>query len=249
MFNAAGRRVFLDPCVVESLNLVQRVLLWLIPVVFAIVGHELAHGLAALSLGDRTAKQAGRLSLNPLKHLDPLGSLLVPAVFLFVGGFFFGWARPVPVNPQHFDRPKRDMVYVAAAGPLANLLMSLLWVFVMKLGYWLATSQPLVGVSLIYLGAAGVFINTAVMMLNLLPLPPLDGGRIVVGLLPGRAGRWLSQIEAFGMPILLLMIFVGMAGRVIWPMMVFGMAVSTHLVGIPVDLLVSALRVLLGVAP
>lgn len=140
------------------------------------------------------------------------------------------------------------MVIVAAAGPLANLLMSLLWAFIMKFGFWLSVSLPFVGVVLVYLGAAGVFINAAIMMLNLLPLPPLDGGRILAGLMPGRVAQWLSRIEPWGFPILLIMIVTGVAGKLIWPMMVAGMAVATHLANIPVDLLTTALWILLGKA-
>ena len=228
----------------ESLNLVQRVVLWAVPVFFAISVHELAHGLSALSLGDSTARQAGRLSLNPLKHIDPFGSLLVPAAFLFLGGFIFGWARPVPVNPQQLHRPRRDMVLVAAAGPLANLLMSVLWALVMKLGLLLPVSHSGAAAVLVYLGGAGVFINAAIMMLNLLPLPPLDGGRILTGLLPESAGRRLYRLEPWGLPILLALILFGM----VWPLMVVGMALATHLASIPVEVLTSALRALLGVA-
>ncbi len=231
----------------EALNLVQRVVLWAVPVFFAISVHELAHGLSALSLGDSTARQAGRLSLNPLKHIDPFGSLLVPAAFLFIGGFIFGWARPVPVNPQQLRRPGRDMLFVAAAGPLANLLMSLLWALVMKLGLLLSVSHSGAAAVLVYLGAAGVFINAAIMMLNLLPLPPLDGGRILIGLLPEQTGRYLQRLEPWGLPILLVLILFGTAGKLIWPMMVVGMAVATHLTGIPVEFLTGALRDLLGV--
>lgn len=230
----------------DSLNFAQRVVFWAVPVYFAIVVHELAHGLAALSRGDTTARQAGRLSLNPLRHIDPFGSLLVPALFLLIGGFIFGWARPVPVDPAKLRQPKRDIVLVAAAGPLANVLMSLLWAFVMKLGFWLSAQQPDAGAVLVYLGAAGVFINAAVMMLNLLPLPPLDGGRILVGLLPVRPRRWLQRIEPWGLPIVLLLVFAGLAGKLIWPMMVLGMAVATELAGTPVELLTDALRALLG---
>lgn len=228
------------------MNLVQRVLLWAIPVVFAVSVHELAHGLSALSLGDRTARQSGRLSLNPFRHLDPFGTLVVPAAFLLMGGFVFGWARPVPVTVENLDHPRRDMVLVAAAGPLANLLMSLLWAFFMKLGFWLSASQPGAGSVMVYMGAAGVFINAAIMMLNLLPLPPLDGGRMLAGVLPGRPGRWLARIEPWGLLILLVMIIAGVAGKLVWPMMVVGMAVATHLADIPVDLLTHALSGLLG---
>jgi len=231
---------------VATLNLVQRILLWFVPVIFAVTVHEAAHGLFASMLGDRTARQAGRVTLNPLRHIDPLGSIVVPAVFLMIGGFVFGWAKAVPVNWQNLNRPVRDMIIVAAAGPLANLLMALCWAYCMKTGLWLSGRLPVAGSILVYAGAAGIFINAAVMMLNLLPLPPLDGGRILAGVLPGRLGRWLNRLEPWGIPLLLVMILAGLAGRLIWPMMVIGMAVATHVAGLPVGLLTSALWVLLG---
>ena len=230
----------------EALSLIQRVSLWAVPVLFAVTVHEVAHGLAASWLGDTTARRLRRLTLNPLRHIDPLGSLMVPAVFLLIGGFIFGWARAVPVNAENLRHPRRDMIFVTAAGPLANLLMSLFWSGCMRIGLWLLVQQPVAASLLVYLGAAGVFINTAVMMLNLLPLPPLDGGRILAGLLPGRPGRWLAGLEPWGFPILLVIILAGMAGKLVWPMMVIGMAAATWLAGVPVDLLTSALWALLG---
>lgn len=230
----------------EALGLIQRVVLWAVPVVFAITVHEVAHGQAASWLGDTTARRMRRLTLNPLRHIDPLGSLIVPAVFLLIGGFIFGWARAVPVTVENLRHPRRDMVLVAAAGPLANLLMSLFWAGCMKIGLWLLVQQPVAASVLVYLGAAGIFINTAIMMLNLLPLPPLDGGRILAGLLPGRSGRWLASIEPWGFPILLVIILAGMAGKLIWPMMVVGMAAATWVAGVPVELLTNALWGLLG---
>jgi len=232
----------------ESLSLAQRVLLWAIPVVFAVSLHEVAHGLCALACGDDTAHRSSRLSLNPLKHVDPVGSVLVPAAFLLIGGFVFGWARPVPVAVARLRHARRDLVLVAAAGPLANLLMALLWALLMRLGLWAAPAQPTVASVLVYLGAAGVFINTAILMLNLLPLPPLDGGRILAGLLPARLGRPLLRLEPWGFPILLVLILAGMAGKLVWPLMAIGMAAATWTTDVPADLLTGALWGLLGKA-
>ena len=231
---------------VDTLSLLQRVLLWTVPVLFAITVHEVAHGLTACWLGDPTARRMRRLTLNPLRHIDPLGSLLVPAVFLLVGGFVFGWARPVPVDVTQLGKPRRDMRIVAAAGPLANLLMSLLWAGCMQAGLWLRVQYPDAGSVLVYTGAAGVFINSAVMMVNLLPIPPLDGGRILVSLLPETIGRRLASLEPFGLPVLLLLILTGLLSRLLWPLMVVGMATATWLAAIPVDVLTGALRALLG---
>jgi len=230
----------------ESLNLMQRVLLWAVPVLFAITVHEVAHGLAACWLGDDTARRMQRLTLNPLRHIDPLGSLLVPAAFLLLGGFVFGWARPVPVDVTRLGHPRRDMLVVAAAGPLANLLMSLLWAGCMQAGLELLAKQPQAGSLLVYTGAAGVFINAAVMMVNLLPIPPLDGGRMLMSLLPETIGRRMARIEPWGLPLLLVLILSGLLARLLWPLMVIGMATATWVAGIPVDVLTAALRALLG---
>lgn len=230
----------------DTLSLVQRILLWAVPVLFAITVHEVAHGLTACWLGDPTARRMRRLTLNPLRHVELLGSLLVPAVFLMIGGFVFGWARPVPVDATRLGSPRRDMLLVAAAGPLANLLMSLLWAGCMQAGLGLLAGQPHAGSVLVYLGAAGMFINTAVMMVNLLPVPPLDGGRMLLALLPAPVARRLACIEPYGLPLLLALVLTGLLARLLWPLMVIGMASATWLADIPVDVLTAALRALLG---
>ena len=222
----------------------MRIFVWLVPVIYAITLHEVAHGAMAHYLGDTTARRAGRLSLNPLKHVDIIGSIVVPVFLFWFSGFVFGWAKPVPVNEANLGSPKRDMVLVAAAGPAANLLMSLFWALIMKLGYLLSASQPDAGWLLVYMGAAGIFINTAVMVLNLLPLPPLDGGRILLGLLPQRYSRMLGRVEPWGFVILVLMIVTGLVAKIIWPMMVLEMAVITYLIDTPADLFIQALRFL-----
>lgn len=230
----------------DELTIFSRLIIWAIPVVFAITVHEVAHGTVANHFGDDTARCMDRLSLNPIRHIDPVGSLLIPVILLWFSGFIFGWAKPVPVNKSNLANPRRDMIFVALAGPLSNLLMSLLWACLMKLGYTLLPSLPSLGIAFIYIGSAGVFINTAIMMLNLLPIPPLDGGRILAGLLPERFGRWLNWIEPLGLPILLVLIFTGLGSKLIWPMMVVGMAVATYVVDVPVELFINSLWILLG---
>lgn len=204
--------------------LIQTILISALPVVFAITLHEAAHGYAARLLGDSTAWVAGRVSLNPLRHIDPVGTLLVPALILalsyFTTGslFLFGWAKPVPVNFGRLRHPKRDMLWVAAAGPAANLLMALGWAALLKLVDITPAhlyTQPLVLMSL-----AGININLALMALNLLPLPPLDGGRIVVSLLPYRLAVPFSRLERWGFPILLMLLFTNVLGHVLWPFIV-----------------------------
>ncbi|GAB6041948.1 site-2 protease family protein [Endothiovibrio diazotrophicus] len=219
----------------EELSLVQRIVVWALPVLFAITVHETAHGWMARRLGDHTAEMLGRLTLNPLKHIDPLGTILVPGLLLMLGGFLFGWAKPVPINTRNLHQPKRDMALVAAAGPLSNLLMALFWALVVHFG--LSTAGEPVGGAvrfLIYVGVAGVFINTLLMVLNLLPLPPLDGGRVLTGLLPGRAAYHFGRIEPYGFLILLALLATGLLSEILWP---------------PVSLLLAALAGVAGLEP
>lgn len=201
----------------EELTTVQRIAVWVIPVLFAITVHEVAHGWVARRLGDPTAFMLGRLTLNPIKHIDPVGTVLVPLALLMLGGFVFGWAKPVPVTWENLRHPKRDMALVAAAGPGANLVMALLWALAMKLGMLLEGSVDAVAIPLIYMGFAGITINLVLMVLNLLPLPPLDGGRVVAGLLPGRLSWQFGRLEPYGLIIILGLLFMGWLGHLLWP--------------------------------
>lgn len=203
----------------DDLSVVQRIAAWALPVLLAITVHEVAHGWMALRLGDKTAMMMGRLTLNPIKHIDPIGTLLVPGLLLVMGGFIFGWAKPVPVTWENLRNPKRDMALVALAGPMSNLLMALLWAAILKLGLVLATagSAELIALPLIYMGGAGITINLILMVLNLLPLPPLDGGRIVASLLPDKLSWQFNQLERWGFVILLGLMVAGVLGKVLWP--------------------------------
>ena len=165
-----------------DLSLVQKISIWVVPVILGITVHEVAHGFIARKLGDNTAFMLGRLTLNPIKHVDPMGTILIPGVLLLLqAGFIFGYAKPVPINWKNLGNPKRDMALVAVAGPLANLLMAFGWALLLRLGVMLGDN----GLALVYMGIAGISINGILMVLNLLPLPPLDGGRVLTGLLPG----------------------------------------------------------------
>jgi len=201
----------------EELTAIQRIATWALPVLFAITVHEVAHGWVARRLGDPTAFMLGRLTLNPVKHIDPVGTVLVPLALLMIGGFVFGWAKPVPVTWENLRHPKRDMALVAAAGPVANLVMALLWAGAMKIGMLLAGTVDAIAIPLLYMGAAGIMINLVLMVLNLLPLPPLDGGRVVAGLLPDRLSWQFSRLEPYGLMILLAMLFFGLLGDVLRP--------------------------------
>ncbi len=203
----------------EELSLLQRIAVWTMPVILAITVHEVAHGWVALKLGDSTAKMLGRLTLNPVKHIDPIGTLLVPGLLLVMGGFIFGWAKPVPVTWENLKKPKRDMALVALAGPLSNLLMALMWAGILKIGLVLAIagSAEMVALPLIYMGGAGITINLILMVLNLLPMPPLDGGRIVASLLPDKLSWQFNRLERWGFVILLGLMVMGVLGKILWP--------------------------------
>ena len=198
-----------------DLSLVQKISIWVVPVILGITVHEVAHGWIARKLGDNTAFMLGRLTLNPLKHIDPMGTILIPAMLLlFQTGFIFGYAKPVPINWKNLNHPKRDMALVAAAGPMANLLMAIGWALLLRLGVVLGDS----GFSLVYMGVAGISINGILMVLNLLPLPPLDGGRVLTGLLPGPMAYKFSRIEPYGFFILIGLLVTGVLGTVLWPL-------------------------------
>ena len=204
-------------------TLIQTLAVYALPVIFAITLHEAAHGYAARHFGDPTAWQAGRISLNPIRHIDPVGTILVPALILIFSklaagsGILFGWAKPVPVNFERLRHPKRDMLWVAAAGPAANLLMALAWALLLKL----AISQPqwVYAAPLAEISRAGIMINGVLMLLNLLPILPLDGGRIVVSLLPHHLAWRYAQLERYGMILLLLLLFTGVLNFVLYPLL------------------------------
>jgi Zn-dependent protease len=202
-------------------GLIQVIALAAIPVTFAITLHEAAHGYAARHFGDYTAYNAGRISLNPLRHIDPVGTIAVPLLILVssklmgTGGFLFGWAKPVPVNFGQLRHPKRDMLWVAAAGPGANLIMAVGWALVLKLA--LDMPDNYFSVPLQAMAQYGIGINVVLMVLNLLPLPPLDGGRIAVSLLPGQLAWQFARIEPYGFIILLMLLFTGILGTMLSP--------------------------------
>ena len=195
----------------------QQLAIWVVPVLFAITLHEVAHGWIAGKLGDPTARRLGRLSLNPIKHVDPIGTVVVPLLLFLTGGFIFGWAKPVPVTYENLRNPKRDMALVALAGPGANLAMALFWALLIKLAISLPGLPMAAVLRLIAIGKAGVIINLILMVLNLLPIPPLDGSRVLSGLLPDRYGYQLARIEPYGFVILLLLLVTGVLGSLLWP--------------------------------
>lgn len=198
----------------DELTLVQRIAVWLIPVVLAITGHEVAHGWMAKRYGDRTAEYLGRLSLNPLRHIDPVGSIIVPGLLLVTfTGFIFGWAKPVPIDPRNFKQPRKAMMMVALAGPLANLFMATVWALLARLGAWL--NVEFFTMPLIYLGVAGISINLVLALINMLPIPPLDGSRVLSGLLPDYWAWRYNQLERWGFIILIVLLATDILGMLL----------------------------------
>ena len=206
--------------------------------------HEVAHGWVASKLGDTTAKMMGRLTLNPLKHVDPVGTILIPGLLLLLqSGFIFGYAKPVPINWRNLHQPKRDMAIVAGAGPAANLLMAMAWALLVRAGLLMGET----GMALVYMGVAGIFINTVLMVLNLLPLPPLDGGRVMTSLLPGPLAYRFSRIEPFGFMILIALLITGVLGKILLPVITVVMGGLAMLTGLQGGAFTRVLYSLLGI--
>jgi Zn-dependent protease len=203
-------------------QLVQTIAIYALPVLFAITLHEAAHGYVARHFGDMTAHAQGRISLNPLRHIDPIGTIVVPLVILLFskmagGGFLFGWAKPVPVNYSALRKPRQHMAWVAAAGPGANLAMAIGWALLLKVVVLLPANG--ISIPLALMAEAGILVNLVFMCLNLLPILPLDGGRIVASLLPARAAWQYSKLEPWGMPLLLLLLFTNVLNFLLQPLL------------------------------
>lgn len=232
-----------------ELTLIQKIIVFALPVIFAITLHEAAHGYIAMKFGDKTAWMMGRVTANPLKHIDPIGTIGLPLFLLLMsklaGGpaFLFGWAKPVPVNFQNLRHPKRDMLWVAAAGPGANMIMAVFWAAMIQLGHALGGT---LGLPLMLMGAAGVFINGILAALNLLPIPPLDGGRIAVSLLPPGPSAMLARVEPYGFFILIALMLTGILSTLMWPIIGLVFSFSTLLTGLSDQTLLSLISVLLN---
>jgi len=202
-----------------ELSPIQYFTISIIPVLLAITVHEAAHGYAAKHFGDKTAYFLGRITLNPIKHIDPIGTVVIPGMLLLLSApFLFGWAKPVPVNFSNLNNPKKDMMWVALAGPASNLVMAIIWAIILGLFKSSGTSYALF---VIGMAQVGIMINLVLMLLNLLPIPPLDGGRMAVSLLPSPWSYKLASIERYGMFILIFLIVSGLLSAILLPLLRF----------------------------
>jgi Zn-dependent protease len=233
-----------------ELSLIQKIAVFALPVIFAITLHEAAHGYVARFFGDMTAALQGRITLNPLKHIDPVGTILVPLVILLTskllggGAILFGWAKPVPVNFGQLRRPKQDMLWVAAAGPGMNFVMAIFWALLIQLGHVL--SSGFASAPLMLMGAAGVFINVTLLALNLIPLPPPAGGRIAVSLLPVKQAMQFARLEPYGLFILLGLLFTGILGIILWPLISLFIGLIALVTGLEPAQLIGLIQVVLS---
>lgn len=201
----------------EIAQVVRLLTVAIIPVLFGIALHEAAHGWAAARLGDRTAELLGRVTPNPLRHIDPVGTVLVPLLLAFTTGTPFGWAKPVPVNARNLRDPKRHMILVAAAGPLSNVLMAIGWALVFAVAYYAGSGWGGLRQFLLSMGNFGIQFNALLAVFNLLPIPPLDGGRVLRGLVPESLGQSLDRVEPWGLILVMVLLVVGVLGKVVWP--------------------------------
>ena len=207
----------------EIQQLIQTVLIYALPVLFAITIHEAAHGYAARHFGDNTAAMMGRITLNPIKHIDPIGTILMPLLLYFAtsGAFLFGYAKPVPVNFGHLRNPKRDMIWVALAGPASNFVQAIFWALMLVLMVAAGLHERF----FLEMCRAGIMVNLVMWAFNLFPLPPLDGGRILVGLLPWKQAQVVARVEPYGFFIVMALVIAGVVGSY-WlrPLMSLGYA-------------------------
>ena len=202
-----------------ELSPIQYFTISIIPVLLAMTVHEAAHGYAAKHFGDKTAYFLGRITLNPIKHIDPIGTVVIPGMLLLLSApFLFGWAKPVPVNFSNLNNPKKDMMWVALAGPASNLVMAIIWAIILGL---FKSSGASYALFVIGMAQVGIMINLVLMLLNLLPIPPLDGGRMAVSLLPSPWSYKLASIERFGMFILIFLIVSGLLSAILLPLLRF----------------------------
>ena len=201
-------------------TLIQQICIWALPILLAITLHEVAHGYVAYCCGDNTAKMFGRLSLNPIRHIDPIGTVVLPLVIgvLTNFSFLFGYAKPVPINWNQLRHPKRDMILVAIAGPLSNIIMAFIWAGLFKIASMLQPETSMAALFLLMSARAGIIVNLILAFLNLIPIPPLDGSRVLLSFLPPKQALWFTAIEPYGFIVLTLLAFTGSLGYILGPL-------------------------------
>ena len=211
-----------------ELSIVQKISAYALPILFAITVHEAAHGYVARYFGDMTAHYMNRISLNPIRHIDPLGTIIFPALTLMLGGILFGWAKPVPVNFSNLNNPKKDMFWVALAGPAANFFMAIFWTILLaRINLFPDDAELFMRVMCL----AGIQINIVLMVLNLLPIPPLDGGRIAVSVLPYPWSSYIAGLERYGFFILIFLLITGLLGQLLMPLVMFSQSIIFGIFG------------------
>ena len=216
-----------------ELNLISTLFVFVIPVIFAVTVHEVAHGWSASQFGDQTARSMGRLTLNPIKHIDPVGTIVVPVIMYFASGFIFGWAKPVPINWRNLGHPRRDMAIVAIAGPAANLLMLLFWAMSAKVIMLLGNDSNHLAQLLFIMCRIGITINIVLMILNLFPVLPLDGGRVLTSMLPPNLAISFSRMEPYGLIILVVLLLSGVLWKILLPVISGTQSLIYQLIQIP----------------
>ncbi len=211
---------------------IQKITIWILPVLLAVSLHEAAHAWMANKKGDSTARLLGRLTFNPFKHIDPIGTILVPAVLLTFTGYAFGWAKPVPVDARYLANPKKDMMWIALAGPVSNFIMAIGWAIILNVSILFLDSRSSVSLFFLLMPVAGITINVILGVLNLLPVPPLDGSRIISGLLSPRASLAYSKIEPYGFFIIVALMVSGLLSNIIFPVVNLFLTVLATLSGL-----------------
>jgi Zn-dependent protease len=231
-FGLVHEKEIMDTSFMEPTQ-IQYITVMAIPLLFAITLHEVAHGWVASFCGDQTARLSGRLTINPIKHIDLIGTIIVPILCLVMGGFIFGWAKPVPVDPRNMNKPRRDMALVALAGPLSNIVMAILWGGIAKVGFlFRAAGNVWLGDPVYLMGMVGISVNVMLAVLNFIPFPPLDGGRILSSALPPRAAYRLSMIEPYSFWILIILIMTGVLFKIMIPFVVMLVYVIQSMFGL-----------------
>jgi len=214
---------------------IQKITIWILPVLLAVSLHEAAHAWMANRKGDSTAKLLGRLTFNPLKHIDPIGTILVPTLMIVFTGFAFGWAKPVPIDVRNLKNPQKDMMWVALAGPASNFIMAIMWAVFLNISVLFVDSSSSISLFFLLMPVAGITINVILGVLNLLPIPPLDGGRIMSGLLSPRASMQYSKIEPYGFFIIIALMLTGLLSNIIFPVINLVLMVLSAISGLDME--------------